>query len=191
MPSPIAHSITGYCLGQLWHDLRFARVSLLRRTTIGLAISSAIAADVDFVPQLLTNLSFHRGITHSLGIGILFSIALAGILSKRSLQRFGSLSLLGFLAYGSHLVLDLLTAGGSGIPIFWPITLVSVQFPVSLFPQVHHSEGLFYSGHLTFLLFETFYSILLLWSTNRIICLYKSAWKTTKMKGATDVVEEN
>jgi inner membrane protein len=182
MPSPIAHAVTGYCLGQVWLAA-FVPASLTRkkqRTLLGMSTFAAVAADADFLPQLLFDTSFHRGISHSLGIGVVCSIVLALLMFRGSRRVFYSAAL-GFTAYAVHLCMDLLTTGGRGIPVFWPITAQLIQSPTKIFPQVHHSEGLFYSGHIPVLLFELTFSILLLWLTKQGIQLFP------KTKGHQDI----
>ncbi|MDB9526587.1 metal-dependent hydrolase [Oscillatoria sp. CS-180] len=175
MPSPIAHAVTGYCLGQFWRRFPAQPALPSGKTMLGIAVWSAIAADIDFIPQLLSDLSLHRGITHSLGVGILSSVIVSGIFARQSRKQFLTVMILALVSYGSHLFLDLLTAGGSGIPVFWPITNATIQLPWALFPQVHHSEGLFYRGHVLFLFFETAYAALILLITHWSIRFHRKA----------------
>jgi inner membrane protein len=128
-------------------------------------VFAAIAADFDFVPQFVTGISFHRGISHSFGAAFLCSVILVVLLGKQCRRKFQSVMLLVFISYSLHLLLDLVTSGGRGIPLLWPLTPSLIQLPFALFPQVHHSEGLFYSGHVYFVLFEGAYSLLILWMT--------------------------
>lgn len=163
MPSPIAHSITGYCLARLWPGTDQAPASRLqRRVTLGATIFAANAADLDFLPKLVVNTDFHRGITHSIGLAVVLSLVTAGVVGWQAPRLRVSMFKVALLAYGSHLVMDLLTAGGRGMPVLWPLTATAMQSPVTVFPQVHHSEGLFYSGHLSVLAFELTYGVVLL-----------------------------
>ena len=184
MPSPIAHAVTGYCLGRLWPEM-FLSENITRkkqRLLIGIGILSAVVADLDFLPQLVSDVSLHRGISHSLGIAALCSVMLALLLYRGSQRALFFAVGLGFIAYASHLLMDLLTTGGRGIPIFWPMTSHLVQLPVTIFPQVHHSEGLFYSGHIPVLVFETTFALLLFWLTQKIIYLHKKTERYRRMK---------
>jgi len=163
MPSPIAHAVTGYCLARLWPRFETSGPRLPARwSCLGLGIFAAIAADVDFVPKLVAGLDTHRGITHSMGFAIACSIVLAVIFGRRSRRACRAVCLLSATSYLSHLLLDLLTTGGRGIPVFWPLSEALVQFSVTPFPQVHHSEGLWYAGHIPVLIFESAYSLVLL-----------------------------
>jgi inner membrane protein len=173
MPSPIAHAVTGYCLGKLWPKLLLPELkgSMQKRLLLGISIFSAIAADLDFVPQLVSDFSFHRGISHSLGAGLLLSVVLAFIFRGRIRNFLGRVVLLAFGAYALHLVMDILTTGGRGIPLYWPASSQLVQLPITIFPQVHHSEGLFYSGHIPVLLFEITFAAIAVYLTHIAICL--------------------
>lgn len=164
MPSPIAHSITGYALAQLGP---FRKVPLpgyrrpARRIQLFWAVFVANVPDVDFLAQFV-GWDAHRGLTHSLTIMVLFS-AIAGLITY-AVWRPAAQWVLGFTlaVYGSHLFLDAVTAGGPGMQLLWPFSQDYFRAPFSLFPAVHHSEGLFYWGHLVFVSFELLYAALLL-----------------------------
>ena len=165
MPSPIAHAVTGYCLGNLGWAGAAPGTLPQRRLTVGLAVFAAIAADLDFLPQILADVSAHRGVSHSVGMALAGSLILALWFLRRSRRQFYAVAGLALAAYGSHLLLDLFTTGGRGLPLLWPLSPTLIQVPLTLFPQVHHSEGLFYSGHIPVVLFEVAYGGLLLWLT--------------------------
>jgi inner membrane protein len=164
MPSPLAHSVSGYLLAKFlplkqikfshsrnWYWLTFYPVLI------------AILADFDFIPQLITGENYHRGPTHSLMFALLVSIILASLISylkKCSYQAiFGSTLLL----YCSHLLLDFFTEGGQGMELFWPFTESFFKSPIAIFPAIHHSRGLWDFSHLKAIAFETGYSILMFW----------------------------
>ena len=171
MPSPIAHAVSGYAIAK---GLEPAKG--YRRWRLALyAVFVAIAADFDFLPQIILGIDTHRGVTHSLGFAIVFSLAIGALANRyTAFKGFNYLRLctLVLLVYGSHLVLDFFTQGGSGIPIFWPISNERFYSAVSLFPAVHHSNGLFDSIHLLFISFELTYTVLVLWGL--------SQWRTYK-----------
>lgn len=185
MPSPIAHAVTGYCLGNIWSECIF-RVPLTlrkRRMLSGIAIFSAVAADLDFLPQLVSDISLHRGISHSLGVGLLSSVILAIFLARGHRKLFFSVTALGFTAYLFHLLMDLVTTGGRGIPILWPLSSKVIQLPFTFFPQVHHSEGLFYAGHIPVLIFETVYAALLLGIVSNFISQVRKTMNSGRLRG--------
>lgn len=162
MPSPIAHAVSGYAIAQL-----FARKTETKHriqptwTLIAYSVGMAIAADLDFIPQFMTGVKYHHGLTHS----IMFTIAVALVafgLQKywpaafpRAIFRF-TLAL-----YGSHILLDFFTDGGDGIQLFWPFSLDYLRSPVPLFPSTHWSKPLFYLGHFVFVAYELGYACLL------------------------------
>ncbi|MGF1524781.1 MAG: metal-dependent hydrolase [Leptolyngbyaceae cyanobacterium] len=160
MPSPIAHSITGYAIAKVFSG-QAACFKPVRMVVFLGAIFIANLADVDFTFQFLTHASLHRGPTHSIAALIMVALLL-GLLSaalKRSLIV-PTLGLAGYI-YGSHLVLDFFTAGGSGLQLFWPISDSFWQSSLPLFPAVHHSRGLFDASHLFFIAYELLYAFIL------------------------------
>lgn len=161
MPSPIAHSITGYALFKLFRlkcHPPFRRVPAL----LGWSIVMANAADLDFLAQLFTDARVHRGMTHSIGftLGLCCLVAIAASAIARPWVK--QILLLTAAGYGSHLLLDFFTAGGRGMQLFWPLTPAFFQSPIPLFPPVHHSHGLFYWGHLLFISYELLYAVLVM-----------------------------
>lgn len=167
MPSPIAHAVSGYAIAK---GLDAPKVNKV--LPLGLyAVFVAIAADFDFVPKIVTGIDTHRGFTHSFCFAIVFSSLLSLMLSKLLSNRTAIKALkvfaLTLMIYSSHLVLDFFTQGGSGIPLFWPISNEPFQSSIPLFPGVHHSHGLFNSIHIIFLSFELTYTAILLWGVSQ------------------------
>jgi membrane-bound metal-dependent hydrolase YbcI (DUF457 family) len=87
----------------------------------------ANAPDLDlFLPPGFPSNAIHRGFTHSLTLAILISLALSCV--WRIVPGFWRSALLYFTAYGSHLLIDLVTGTkigwtntGFGIQLFWPL----------------------------------------------------------------------
>lgn len=165
MPSPIAHSVTGYALTHL----PIVKNSLPRRVwpiTPIVAIYALLVAnspDLDFLPQLLTGLRFHRGPSHSLLAALIVSGLLTWVIHRyRPQSSYSVIFGLTLGLYGSHLLLDLFTTGGSGLPLLWPLTSQSFRAPFALFPAVHYSRGLWDNSHLVFIGAELLYSLVLL-----------------------------
>lgn len=169
MPSPIAHSVSGYAIARL----PCFRDSILQRwlmSPLALVYSVLVASlpDLDFVPQLVTGLRFHRGPSHSLLAALLVSSFLAWALHRyqtyhcrhnpSGLPSYGILFVFTFTLYASHLLLDLLTSGGSGLPLLWPLSTHQFSSPWPLFPAVHHSRGLWDASHWVFIGAELIYA---------------------------------
>ena len=159
MPSPIAHAVSGYAIAKGFNPIKVSRLWPFALY----AVFVAIAADIDFVPQLVANIDTHRGLTHSLSFALLFSWMLSAIVTRRTTFKSLPTFFLTLTIYGSHLLLDFLTQGGTGIPLLWPISESHFQSSIALFPAVHHSRGLFNSIHFRFLSFELIYTVILLW----------------------------
>ncbi len=167
MPSPIAHSVTGYAIARL-----FPRSPLGKPwgglTTAVYGVVIANMADLDFVPQVLTGERYHRGPSHSLCWAIAFSLGvwLLGYgLTKRWSRQLLFFTLLG---YGSHLLLDFFTQGGDGIQLLWPFSASYFLSPISIFPSTHWSKPLFW-GHLVFLMAELGYGALLWYGLRYVV----------------------
>jgi len=163
MPSPIAHAVSGYVLSELFSLKSNIRNQEKRYHWHSFtAVFIAIAADFDFLPQLLTGERFHRGLTHTLifAVGLSLIIGLLG----RWLGKFSVQKLMGWtlILYGSHLLLDIFTAGGLGVQLLSPFSEVYIQSSLPLFPPVHHSRGLFDLRHLIFVAWELGYSAIIL-----------------------------
>jgi inner membrane protein len=163
MPSPIAHSVSGYVLAKfipqetskyyqsLWWDWQNLY-----------PVFVAIFADFDFIPQLITGERFHRGLTHTFIFAIGFSLIVSWLISYFRKYSFSNLFWFTLIIYSSHLLLDFFTAtSGDGLQLFWPLTDTYFKSAISLFPSVHHSRGLFDLSHLVFIIWELCYSVLI------------------------------
>jgi inner membrane protein len=163
MPSPIAHSITGFALYHFFYPhKKIIPESKNDAVEAFFYMFLAIFADFDFIPQLLTGEKYHHGFTHSLlftvCIGLMFGTISNVLAKKRDMKVF----FLAVAVYGSHLLLDYFTKGGDGIQLLWPLSKEYYISPLAIFPGVHHSRGLFDISHLVFLGFEFCYAALLM-----------------------------
>ena len=167
MPSPIAHSITGYALfrGCVHHSNKFKR---LRKVLLFWSVFIANAADLDFIFQIFGDLQLHRGPTHSITAVFLISAFTALISAIFCRAIVWEIMLFTGCVYGSHLLLDLFTAGGRGMLLFWPISSDFFKSQLPLFPAVHHSRGFFDASHLLFVAYEILYSLALIKLLQRI-----------------------
>jgi inner membrane protein len=178
MPSPLAHSVSGYVFSKLWFKKRGLLIS--RKTMnfwLAYTVFIANAPDLDFAMQLFSDDKIHRGFTHSVTAALAVSLfaGLIGLLFWKPRWKF--LLLLTFMIYGLHLALDAFTAGGVGMKLLWPFTEEYYQFPFPLFPPVHHSRGLVDFSHLIFLSYELVYSFLLLWGLRKWQFFQKTSYK--------------
>ena len=122
MASPVAHTFAGFWTFLLLTSrLKVRLVTACRQylPQLILLILLANLADVDFLFRI------HRGFTHSLAVAVFVALAVSCI--WRIAGTFWRSATLYFLAYGSHLVIDLFTgaklgwnASGAGVPLFWP-----------------------------------------------------------------------
>lgn len=167
MPSPIAHAVSGYAIYRFSKpSFKLVNAGSRRRPAVWLAfyaVGVAIAADLDFVPQILTGDRYHHGPTHSITFA-LGTALIAWLVSNLFLTRSRAiqLGLVTFALYDSHLALDLVTRGGDGIQLLWPFNDGYYQSPWLIFPSTGWSRGWFDSQHFIFLAFELGYSTLVL-----------------------------
>lgn len=183
MPSPVAHAVSGYAL------TRFIRPSPAKpnrqhkNILVFYAVFVAVAADFDFIPQLVTGADFHRGFTHSLAFAAIFSCVLSRLVTYWQKSTYPKILIVTLILYCSHLVLDFFTQGGTGIPLLWPFVDQSFKSNIALFPAVHHSRGLLHSSHLVFICFELAYTFVLLLGT--------WLWQGSKQKRNGRTVQSN
>jgi membrane-bound metal-dependent hydrolase YbcI (DUF457 family) len=104
----------------------------------------------------------HHGFTHSLAAAVFVAIGVSCV--WRVAAGFWRSAILCFLAYSSHLLIDLCTgarlgwnATGYGIPLFWPWTK-EFRSPLILFVGVSHKDlpALFSMANV----WSTFYELL-------------------------------
>ncbi len=116
---------------------------------IVLLVFVANAADLDFLLSLYFRgdlNTLHHGFTHSILVAAGVSFAFAAIFPLPFAPRFWRSSLVYLTAYGSHLLIDIVTANrlgwnrsGSGIPLFWPFEQ-EWRSPLALLVGVQHKN---------------------------------------------------
>ncbi len=171
MPSPIAHSVSGYLISKLpiktnksWRSHKIIRLLFV--------VLVANAADFDFIPQIITGEKYHHGLTHSITFSLIFSLV-SGLIAYWYNKRLAIPIFIFVLSlYSSHLFLDFFTSGGDGIELFWPFNNICVKSSWEIFPPVRWSEGILDYSHFYFIGFELIYAVLLygMWhlSSNKI-----------------------
>lgn len=175
MPSPIFHSATGYFLSKFLPSKWIPNSHKPpRRFDLHVAypVFVAIAADFDFLPQIITGERVHRGITHSLIFTLGFSMIAALIGSrfwKTSYQKLFGFTL---ILYSSHLILDFISEG-RGIKFFLPFLDQFFKSPFILFPGIHLSEGLLHPINFV----TVFYELLL----SAVLFKLLTTWQEYKM----------
>jgi inner membrane protein len=110
-----------------------------------LAMCFAIAPDLDFIPGILVGRPalYHHGVSHSLGFCLL-GATIGALLFRKLGRSFAAVFVLLFVAYGSHLVVDLFGPDGrppTGIPMFWPLSDEHFHSPVTLLVKITHSPA--------------------------------------------------
>ena len=76
----------------------------------------------------------HRGASHSLPVAIAIGL-LSGLIARRLRWPVLKTVLATTVAVGSHALLDVLGAGGRGLPLLWPFSEARFISPVRIFPD--------------------------------------------------------
>jgi inner membrane protein len=108
----------------------------------GIAASMLPDADVLLFGASYDSVWSHRGVTHSLGFALLVAAAVALFLRRFTppLRAFAFV----LVATVSHGLLDMLTNGGHGVAIFWPLNDQRYFFdwrPIQVAPLVTNDFG--------------------------------------------------
>ncbi|CAD5936007.1 Putative membrane-bound metal-dependent hydrolase [Planktothrix tepida] len=162
MPSPLFHATAGYFLGKYLPSHIIPKSYPFRRFDLNILYPVFIAtcADFDFMPQILTGIEFHRGISHSLIFTLGFSLIISWVASKIWKISYQQLFRFTLILYSSHLILDFF-AEGRGIKLFLPFLDQFFKSPILLFPGVHYSLGWFHPSHLVSLSYELLLTVVL------------------------------
>jgi inner membrane protein len=139
MASPVAHTLLGFTLFNLWpfgsRDLPIPPWVLY-----GLVAAASLAPDLDFIPGLLLGdpNRFHQTFSHSLSMAFVLALGFGAILRLHypgsSWLKWSSLLL---ILMGSHLFLDFFTEDHRppiGFPLFWPFSEALQTSPIPVFP---------------------------------------------------------
>lgn len=137
MPSPIGHTIAGFC-GYL-----LAPKGSIPKPQMNTLLASIVIAnlpDIDILPGLLLGNPpmFHRQGTHSIAAGIIAGMLVVMLgrwqkLSKKSILKLGAWTT---ALYCSHIFLDLLVTDLSpprGVQLLWPFSNAYFISPVTVF----------------------------------------------------------
>ena len=134
MPTPVGHSLAGLAV-------RIAAPRSVAQQRIASSVLLIVLAnlpDIDFLPGYVSHdpRAYHWGPTHSVGATLIAASTVALIARWRG-QRWRPWCALAALAYGSHVVLDLLMgrhAGpGVGLQVLWPFSDMRYMAPWSVF----------------------------------------------------------
>ena len=153
MATPVGHYLVGISLAQA-----FARNDRERRQVL-LMGTVAVLPDLDVLPGLAVgNLAqFHHDISHSLLAAAAFSVAGLFFLMWNRSTRTLYITLVSFLLYTSHLLLDFLTLDTGapfGIPLFWPFITQTYESPWFVLPNVQHTIVPLFGVHNALLVFR-------------------------------------
>ncbi|HSK18829.1 MAG TPA: metal-dependent hydrolase [Longimicrobiales bacterium] len=138
MPTPVGHGLAGLALHLGARDSAAGG----RGWGLGLwLIALANLPDIDFLPGYFTGQpsAFHWSATHSVAAALIAGLA-GGAFLRRWTGSFSRGFGLAFVAYGSHIVLDLLLGPGGppavGLQVFWPFSMERHMLPWNVFQMM-------------------------------------------------------
>lgn len=162
MASAIAHALVGGAFGviqvtsfpalganadELSRELRDAVDARLKRQLPWWCAALAAAPDLDVLMHAFVQYSHpfgHRGAFHSLAFYVIVTLLAAKLTPIPERRRFVALAVL--LSLVSHSLLDMLTNGGLGIGLFWPLSDARLFFPWRPIPVSPLRVSSFFSG---------------------------------------------
>ena len=140
MPSPVGHTLLG---------LAFANLPLKQRlyqsaVWISFVIFAANAPDLDFLPGwVLGDINrFHHGISHSIGMAVIFAV-LSALLAKLFTNQLRLVFCVGLIVFLSHLLGDYLgvdVVEPYGAPFLWPLSQEYFLSPYQIFNPIEHGS---------------------------------------------------
>lgn len=181
MPSPLAHSAMGYLIYRIARSGQQGAASGLesRRNSkawvrdllapqLWLLVGLSILPDVDAIAGFLLNdmAGFHNNGTHSLLVGLLVALLVAGTAWWRDKEGFFRWWVIAFAGYAMHVLMDSVTFDSRGVMLFWPLSQERFLAPFSLFYGVRWSDGLFSAAHLITLSTELIFTALVVWAAS-------------------------
>ena len=109
---------------------------------LGFVLVAANAPDLDFLPGWFIGdfNRFHHGISHSVGMGLIFA-ALSALISKIFTDKTKLVFWVGFIVFLSHLLGDYLgvdVVEPLGAPFLWPLSNEYYLAPFAIFHPVEH-----------------------------------------------------
>jgi inner membrane protein len=142
MPTTLAHAVAGYAASEA-----ASTGTRTRNSWWSIALLAAVVAnlpDLDFVPGLIVDNipKYHRTMSHGLPAALLVATIGTAALQRWWKGAWGGLWLLIFVAYSSHLMMDVVIpdpTGGDGLRLFWPISTTWVAHPL---PFLQPLDGL-------------------------------------------------
>jgi len=136
MPSPVGHSVAGLIVHLLTAR---DRADVASRGHAAVAVTAAVAPDLDLLLRFVDGRNHHQGASHSITCALLAggAVALAG--RAAGWPRSLSLGIAAAAGWGSHLLLDYFgqdTHPPIGIPLLWPFSGGYFKSPWALFLDI-------------------------------------------------------
>lgn len=145
MPSPVAHAALVLLAPALTPAAARARVPMPRLLAFYALVTVALCIpDVDFALPLVMDVTMHQAHgawLHSFVAAAVFAMLFAPVARwiVGGAWPLRSMTIVGFTAYASHIVMDAMT-NGRGVMMFWPMSGERVRLPITVFTGIHWSD---------------------------------------------------
>jgi inner membrane protein len=137
----------------------------------------------------------HRGASHSLPVAIAIGF-LCGLLARRLRWPVLRTMIATTIAVGSHALLDVLGAGGRGLPLLWPFSDHRFHSPIRIFPDAPRGLALLswpgminvaieFAAFLPVMIFALWPRISAWWAARAVARRIRSLPSLTFIEGAT------
>lgn len=140
MPTIVSHAAIPFALGVGLGRKRVPTPLLIA------AIAASMLPDADVIlfrfGATYDSVWSHRGVTHSIAFALLVA-AVAAVFLRRAVSPLMAFAFI-FVATASHGLLDMLTNGGHGVAILWPLSEQRYFFdwrPIQVAPLVTNDFG--------------------------------------------------
>lgn len=170
MPSPIAHSATGFVISRIATRMGTPTLSSVNpHAVILVAVGLSLLPDLDSVLGLLLGDfgRYHNNASHSLFVGLAIAVVV-GLLAVSS-GRAGFLQgfFVALACFQLHVIMDFFTVG-RGVMAFWPLTAQRFSSPLPLFYGLRWSDGWFSQRHLWTVLTEVPFAVAIAFAACRL-----------------------
>lgn len=126
MASIFGHALASTTIGKVFFE------TIADKKLLWLGAASAALPDADIIAFRFgipySSIWGHRGFTHSIGFAVLWALLLATVFYWKK-AHFKGICLYFFIATLSHPLLDMLTNGGRGCALWWPLSEERHFFP--------------------------------------------------------------
>lgn len=167
MPSPLAHSAMGYAIYRAQAENKEMGRTLFAPRLLLVTLFLSLLPDLDSVAGIILGDfgRYHNNISHSLFVGVMVALLIAGIVWWRRRAGVVFWFLLVLVCYEAHVLMDYVTQG-RGVMLLWPFSSARYSTPFTLFYGLRWSEGILSVNHVWTLINELAFVVVVLLLTH-------------------------